>query len=300
MSLVRIIALTSLTMLAFAGNSLLCRVALAATAIDAASFTTVRLVAGAVTLWLIGWCLHSEQSARKQPNRSKQSRDGTWGSALFLFAYAVGFSFAYIKLSAGTGALLLFGAVQVTMIGGGLLAGERLNWRQLLGFISAFAGLSILVTPGLEAPSFLGSALMLGAGVAWGIYSMRGQNAGNPILKTGGNFLRAVPFSLVVSLLFFRQMSLDGVGIGLAAASGGLTSGVGYAIWYQVLPALPTTSAAAVQLCVPVLATFGGVVLLSEPITLRLVVASLAVLGGLALFILSRNRSRGSNASATS
>ncbi|MEM9567525.1 MAG: DMT family transporter, partial [Cyanobacteria bacterium P01_E01_bin.34] len=137
------------------------------------------------------------------------------------------------------------------------------------------------------------------AGVAWGIYSMRGQNAGNPIHKTGGNFLRAVPLSLVVSLLYYHQMSLDGIGIGLAAASGGLTSGVGYAIWYTVLPALQTTSAATVQLCVPVLATFGGVMLLSEPITLRLMVSSLAVLGGLALFILSRDRSRGAKASAT-
>lgn len=288
MSSVRIIALNSLAMLAFAGNSLLCRAALATTTIDAASFTTVRLIAGAVTLWAIGLRLHSKRRGGEN-----------WGAALLLFCYAASFSFAYINLSAGTGALLLFGAVQVTMIGVGLLSGERLNWQQLLGFICAFAGLSVLVTPGVEAPSFLGSVLMLGAGVAWGLYSIRGHNAGNPIQKTGGNFLRAVPLALVTSLMFYRQMSLDGMGIGLAAASGGLTSGVGYAIWYTVLPALQTTSAATVQLCVPILATFGGVVLLSEPITLRLTVSSLAVLGGIALFILNRDRSRRSGAPTT-
>lgn len=288
MSSLRIIALTSLAMLAFAGNSLLCRSALATTTIDAASFTTVRLIAGAVTLWLIGL-----------RHQSKPQKRGNWQSALLLFCYAAGFSFAYINLSAGTGALLLFGAVQVTMIGVGLLSGERLNWQQLVGFICAFAGLSVLLAPGLEAPSFLGSALMVGAGVAWGLYSVRGRSAGNPIQKTGVNFLRTVPFAFAMSLMFYRQMSLDGMGIGLATASGGLASGVGYAIWYTVLPALQTTSAATVQLCVPILATFGGVVLLAEPITLRLTISSLAVLGGIALFILNQDRSNGSDTPGT-
>lgn len=279
---VRLLALTSLTMIAFAANSLFCRAALAGTNIDAASFTTIRLLSGAIALWLISWGKNKTPIVR-----------GDWSSALALFCYAAGFSFAYIELSAGTGALLLFGAVQITMIGFGLLSGERINWRQTLGFILAFTGLAGLMAPGLQAPPLLGSILMLAAGISWGVYSLRGRGAGDATQKTAGNFLRAVLITAVLSLVFHNQVSVDLPGFGLALASGALASGVGYAIWYTVLPELRATIAATVQLSVPILAAFGGVLLLSETVTLRLFLASVAVLGGIAIFILSRSQSVG-------
>ena len=277
MSYARIISLTSLAMVAFAGNSLLCRQALKHTAIDPASFTAIRLVSGALILWLLV--------------RMKQSRPagkGSWLSALALFAYAAGFSFAYISLSAGSGALLLFGAVQVTMIGHGLWKGERLRAFQALGVLLALGGLVGLLLPGLSAPPLLGAALMIAAGIAWGMYSLRGKGAGDPIRVTAGNFMRAVPITIILSLLLVDSASVDAAGIYYAVASGALASGLGYAIWYTVLPALKNTSAATVQLSVPVIAALGGIVFLSEPITLRLVLASVAILGGIALVIVQK------------
>ena len=282
MSPLRIFWLTSLAMLAFAGNSLLCRLALKHTSIDAASFTAIRLVSGAVMLFLIVKLRHKTAVGR-----------GNWLSAFALFAYAAGFSFAYVSLPAATGALLLFGAVQATMIGHGLWAGERLRGLQLLGLLLAFGGMVGLLLPGLAAPPLLGSILMLGAGVAWGVYSLRGKGAGDPTSVTAGNFMRAVPMAMVLSLLLSQpavHASLDMAGFGYALASGALTSGLGYAIWYTALPALKATQAATVQLSVPVIAALGGIVFLGESLTLRLILASIAVLGGIALVILERRQ----------
>lgn len=273
----RIAALTLLAMTAFAGNSLLCRAALKHTNIDAATFTTIRLISGAAMLWLV---VRMRSGAR--------AGGGNWLSALALFAYAAGFSFAYLSLPAATGALLLFGAVQATMICHGLWTGERLRGLQLVGLMLAFGGLVGLLLPGLSAPPLLGSILMLGAGVAWGIYSLRGKAAGDPTKVTAGNFLRAVPIAAALSVVMLQGVSVDTAGVGYAVLSGALASGMGYAIWYTALPALKATSAATVQLSVPLIAATGGVVFLGEPISLRLALASVAVLGGIALVILER------------
>jgi drug/metabolite transporter (DMT)-like permease len=273
----RIAVLTSLAMVAFAGNSLLCRIALKHTSIDAASFTTIRLASGALVLWLI---------VRKR--RGAASGGGNWRSAFALFVYAAGFSFAYVSLPAATGALLLFGAVQATMVGHGMWAGERLRGLQHVGLVLALGGLVGLLLPGLAAPPLAGSLLMLGAGVAWGIYSLRGKGGGDPTRVTAGNFLRAVPIAAGLSLLLHDGASLDGAGFWYAVASGALASGIGYAIWYTALPAMKSTHAATVQLSVPVIAAVGGIVFLGEPLSLRLVLASVAILGGIALVILEK------------
>jgi drug/metabolite transporter (DMT)-like permease len=273
----RIIALTTLAMLAFAGNSLLCRLALKETHIDAASFTSIRILSGAAMLWLVVQLRGGARAGR-----------GGFASALALFAYAAGFSFAYVNLPVATGALLLFGAVQATMIGVGLAKGDRLHGRQVVGIVLAIGGLVGLLLPGLSAPPMAAALLMLGAGVAWGLYSLRGRGAGDPTAVTAGNFVRAVPMTLALSAGFVlaRGATLDRAGVPYAVASGALASGVGYAIWYAALPALSTATAAVVQLSVPVITTLGGVVLLGEPVTLRLVLASCAILGGIALVIL--------------
>ena len=282
MSYVRIIALTSFAMMAFAGNSLLCRFALTQTGMDAASFTTIRLISGAVMLWLV-----------VRMSRRTHTGEGNWLSALALFVYAAGFSFAYVSLPAATGALLLFGAVQATMIGYGIWMGERLLRLQFVGLVLAFGGLVGLLLPGLSAPPLYGSLLMLSAGVAWGIYSLRGKSAGDPTKVTAGNFLRAVPIAAVLSLFIFNGTSLDTAGFWYAVSSGALASGMGYAIWYTALPALKATNAATVQLSVPVLAALGGIGLLGEPVTLRFVLASIAILGGIALVILEKQQANG-------
>jgi len=266
-------------MTAFAGNSLLCRLALKQTRIDAASFTLVRIVSGAIALWLI-------VNLRKGTRRSA----GTWSAAVALFVYAAAFSFAYLSLSAGIGALLLFSAVQVTMVGWGLWKGEQLRPQQWLGLTLALSGLVALLFPGLSAPPVLGSILMLAAGIAWGIYSLRGQVDQEPIGATAGNFLRAVPLAGVLSIALLPSIQLDSAGIGYAMLSGAIASGVGYAIWYTALPRLKATSAAAVQLSVPVLAAAGGILFLGEPITLRFLIASIAIPGGIALVVLEKRR----------
>ena len=282
MSSTRILILTSLAMIAFAGNSLLCRMALKHTAIDPASFTTIRLLSGAVTLWLVVRVRGSASAGR-----------GNWLSALALFAYAAGFSFAYVSLPAATGALLLFGAVQATMIGHGICAGERLSRPQLIGLVLALAGLVGLLLPGLSAPPLSGALLMLSAGVAWGVYSLRGKGTGDPTRVTAGNFLRAVPIAAALSVLMHDRATLDSAGVWYAVASGALASGIGYAIWYTALPALKATSAATVQLSVPVIAALGGIAFLGESATLRLVLASAAILGGIALVILEKRNANG-------
>jgi drug/metabolite transporter (DMT)-like permease len=283
----RIIILTSLAMFAFAGNSLLCRAALKHTSIDAASFTTIRLISGALMLWLV-----------VRMRRGTHKGSGNWPSAFALFVYAAGFSFAYVSLSAATGALLLFGAVQATMIIHGIWAGEHLQRLQLIGLVLALAGLVGLLLPGLSAPPVIGSLLMLGAGVAWGVYSLRGslrgKGEGDPTRVTAGNFLRAVPIAAALSVIMFDRTSLDSAGFWYAVASGALASGIGYAIWYTALPALKAAKAATVQLSVPVIAALGGIVFLGEPLTLRLVLSSVAILGGIALVILEKQQASGS------
>jgi drug/metabolite transporter (DMT)-like permease len=273
----RIFILTLVAMTAFAGNSLLCRLALKQTRIDPASFTLIRIISGAVALQLI-------VRMRKSP----RGKAGSWASALALFVYAAGFSFAYVSLPAGTGALLLFGAVQATMIIWALHEGEQLRLPQRLGLALALAGLVALVFPGLSAPPLGGSILMLSAGIAWGIYSLRGKAVGDPASATAGNFLRAMPMAAVLSAAVLPWVHLDRTGIGYAILSGAIASGVGYAIWYTVLPSLRAARAATVQLSVPVLAATGGILFLGELITLRIVLASVAVLGGIALVILER------------
>jgi len=220
--------------------------------------------------------------------RGTHTGGGNWLSAISLFVYAAGFSFAYVSLPAATGALLLFGAVQATMIGHGIWMGERLKRPQLVGLMLAFGGLVGLLLPGLSAPPLYGSILMLGAGVAWGIYSLRGKGAGDPTQVTAGNFLRVVPIAAALSVITFNSTSLDKAGFWYAVLSGALASGMGYAIWYTALPALKATNAATVQLSVPVIAAMGGIVFLGEPITLRLILASAAILGGIALVILEK------------
>jgi drug/metabolite transporter (DMT)-like permease len=277
----RVVFLTLLAMVAFAANSLLCRLALRGTAIDAASFTSIRMIAGALTLSLI---------VRLEGGSLRGA--GNWPSALALFAYAAGFSFAYVSLPASTGALLLFGAVQMTMIGYGIRAGERFTPRQWMGLACAMAGLVGLLLPGLSAPSPGGAALMIAAGIAWGIYSLRGKGAKNPTAVTADNFLRATPFALALSAAMHTHSAPDYSGILYAALSGAVTSGIGYAIWYAVLPALKAATAATVQLSVPLIATLGAVVVLGEGLTLRIALASLAILGGIAMVVLQRRAAR--------
>ena len=216
---------------------------------------------------------------------------GSWASALALFVYAAAFSFAYVSLTAATGALLLFGAVQTTMIGFGVYRGERFQARQAMGLVCALAGLVGLLLPGLSAPALQGSVLMLAAGVAWGVYSLRAAGSGDPLRVTAGNFLRAVVSAALLSLSTLSWGGLlDEAGVGFAMASGVLASGIGYAIWYTALPGLKVTSAATVQLSVPVIAAVGGIVLIGEPVTLRFLIASTAILGGIALVIVRKKR----------
>lgn len=272
MSPARIALLTGLAMVAFAGNSLLCRLALEQTRIDAASFTAIRLCSGALVLWLL---------VRAQ----QQTLLGDNGSALSLFVYAAAFSMAYLNLPTGTGALLLFGAVQASMIGYGLWRGERLGPLQWLGLALACGGLAALLLPGANVAPPGGSLLMLAAGVAWGVYSLRGRGAGAPLRVTAGNFLRATPLGLLFCLANLDTLSVDRTGALYALASGALASGIGYAIWYSALPTLRATTAATVQLSVPLLAALGGVWLLDEDLTWRLLLAAVAILGGIALVL---------------
>lgn len=273
--------LTLLALIAFAGNSLLCRFALKYTAIDPASFTSIRIISGAVVLWLIV----RVRTGNRRP-------EGYWRSAFSLFAYAAAFSFAYIDLTAATGALLLFGAVQTTMIGYGLSHGERFSGRGMAGFALALSGLVALLLPGLAAPPLISSLLMLGAGIAWGIYSLRGKGAGDPTAVTAGNFARAVPFALSLSLAMLPWSSIDAAGARYAMLSGVIASGIGYVIWYTALRGLNATEAATVQLSVPVIAAIGGILFLGEPVTLRLLLCAVAILGGVALVIVPRQEGR--------
>lgn len=287
MSPVRLFSLTALTMMAFSGNSLLCRIALAHTGTDAASFTTIRLLSGALMLSLLVLLLQTRRNAS-----GAGGTGGNWGSALALFIYAASFSFSYASLTTATGALLLFGAVQATMIGYSVRQGERLRALQLLGLALALGGLVGLLLPGLSAPPLTGSILMLSSGAAWGIYSLRGKGAGDPMRATAGNFLRAAPMAALLSLAMLSSLTVDRAGLFCALASGALTSGIGYAIWYSVLPHLKMSHASTVQLSVPVIAAVGGTVFVGEAVTLRMALASIAILGGIALVIVEKHRQK--------
>ena len=289
--------LTTLAMLAFAGNSLLCRLALRHTPVDAASFTSMRLASGALVLALLV-ALRSRLAAGASRGVCGESDglsgglSGDWISATALFVYAAGFSFAYVSLSAATGALLLFGTVQTTMIGWGLWRGERLRAVQWLGLLAASAGLLALLLPGLSTPSLASGGLMVSAGGAWAVYSLRGRSTTDATATTAGNFARAAPLALGLSLLMASQARFDATGLLLAAASGAVASGLGYAVWYTALRGLSATRAAVTQLSVPALAAAGGVLLLGEPVTPHLLAASAAVLGGVALVIVGRQQRR--------
>lgn len=288
MSAIRLTLLTMVTMLCFAGNSVLCRLALRQTSIDAASFTTVRLVSGALMLAFLVYGRHHFRSVVSASSSRFKGFGGNWLSALALFVYACAFSFSYHKLSTGIGALLLFGAVQATMILTGLWLGERLNTRQVIGLLLALAGVIAILSPSLDAPPLGSALLMLASGVAWGVYSLRGRGVADPTGETAGNFLRAALLSALLSGALLAQQQLDALGLLYALLSGAVTSGLGYAIWYAVVPRLSRTRAATVQLSVPVLAALAGVLFVQEPITLRLLLTSTAVLGGIALVVLNK------------
>ena len=272
------VLLTLLAIIAFAANSVLCRLALGAGHIDAASFTSVRVISGAIALAAIVF----------YRSNGRIERDANWRSALALFVYMVFFSFAYLSLGAGTGALILFAAVQLTMFIVALRSGEIFSPLSWLGLLLAIGGLVYLVSPGVTAPEPVGAVLMTIAGIAWGVYSLLGRQVADPTRATAWNFLLSVPLVMITSLLFMQQFHATTTGVVLAMLSGVVASGIGYVIWYAALRGLATTSAATVQLSVPIIAAIGGVLLLAEGVTLRLGIASAATLGGVAIVLLQR------------
>ena len=275
----RTAALTCTALLGFAANSLLCRMALGPGTIDAASFTTIRLLSGAVVLVLLA----------RTTSDSGNAERGSWLSGVALFGYAVAFSFAYLRLGTGTGALILFGAVQATMIGWGLFSGERPRPAEWIGLAIALGGLVVLTLPGLTAPDPLGAALMAVSGIGWGVYSMRGRGIANPLRATAGNFVRTLPLAAICSLLAFSSFEVSPSGVLLACASGAIASGIGYSLWYAALRNLSATRAAIVQLSVPVLAAAAGIAVLGEVVSHRLLVAGAVILGGVAVAVLGKS-----------
>lgn len=265
----------------FALNSILCRLALKSDEIDAASFTAIRLLSGALMLFVINFFVHKDK---------EKTKNGSWSSAFYLFLYAVCFSFAYINLTTGNGALILFGTVQFTLIAIALYKGERPHRLEWLGFLLAFGGLIYLVFPGLSAPPIFSSVLMVFAGIAWGFYTLNGKNSTNPIADTAGNFLRSVPFAIPILLIFLPQTHLSAKGILLAILSGAVASGIGYTAWYAILKFHTATRAAILQISVPAFAALGGVIFLAESLNFRLISASFLILGGVALAIFGRKK----------
>lgn len=278
----RVLLLTTLAMIAFAANSILCRIALGKELIDAASFTSIRLTSGAITLLLL---LYMQQN--KRPKVFERSNFNIL-SALALFTYAICFSFAYIEMTTGTGALILFGTVQLTMIMFAIVKGERTSLIAWCGIILAICGLVYLVLPGLNAPSPISATLMTFSGLAWAVYSLRGKNSSRPVADTTWNFVGTIPFVLITCMITIWSAETTLEGTLLAIASGAMASGVGYVIWYAALPLLTWTSAAIVQLSVPTIAALGGVLFMAEDFTSRLAIASLATLGGIAIVIYAK------------
>lgn len=270
----RAFVLPAVALIMFAANSLLCRMALGSGSVDAASYSTIRVVSGAIMLLLI---------VRARQRGLDAISHGSWRSAFYLFLYAVPFSFAYNGLITGTGALILFGCVQLTMLIAAWRSGERPSVAQWGGLVIALGGLVYLMFPGLRAPPALPALMMAVAGIAWGVYTLRGRGAGDPLLRTTGNFTRAVPLVALVSVIAWRSQAMDLNGVLLAVTSGAVASGLGYVAWYGALKHLTATRASVLQLLVPVLAAVAGVLVLSEPFGTRLGIATLLVLGGVGL-----------------
>lgn len=275
--------LTSFALIAFAGNSILCRLALGDSTIDAASFTAIRLLSGVVVLLLI---FLTKNTQPLLPLKGK----GSWRAATMLFVYAAGFSYAYHSLDTGMGALILFGAVQITMITASLLSGHKLLLLEWLGLLAAFGGFVYLMLPGASAPPVMGFVLMAAAGIAWGFYTLAGKGATNPLTDTTFNFVRTLPWVVVLMMLAISHSQLTLTGVLLAIVSGGLASGIGYTIWYMALEGLSGIQASVLQLFVPVIAAVGGYVLLGEPLSVRLLVAATLILGGILCVIYARHR----------
>ncbi len=294
----KIIALTVFALTAFAFNSILCRMALGEGEIDAAGFTAVRLISGALTLIVLGYFYRSSDESKSVTSNSSAAplltrgllHYGSWPSAFFLFAYAICFSFAYVGLTTATGALILFGCVQMTMIGVSLFRGERPSGPEWIGLIVALSGLVYLVFPGLSSPPLLNAALMAAAGIAWGSYTLRGNGSEYPLADTAGNFVRSVPMVILISIPFLSQIHLSARGLFLAVFSGAVASGIGYTVWYAVLKYHTATRAAILQLAVPIIAAIGGSLFLSEAADVRLLIASVLILGGIGLTIAGRKR----------
>lgn len=268
---------TIIALVAFAGNSVLCRYALKGDAIDAASFTSIRLISGAVLLIFL---------VMLKNKGTLNLKAGSWLSAFYLFVYMVTFSYAYITLDTGIGALILFGAVQMTMVIFSISKGKKLQLIEWVGLIIAFSGLALLLLPSGSAPSLTGFVLMAISGIAWGGYTLAGKGAKSPLIATSNNFLRTLPLVIGLVLFTFDSATISYDGVLLAVVSGALTSGLGYAIWYAALEGLKVTQAAVLQLTVPIIASFGGVIFTSEVITLQLVISSLCVLGGILIITL--------------
>jgi drug/metabolite transporter (DMT)-like permease len=278
-NIVKTLIFTSLALIAFAANSVLCRLALGDKTIDASSFTAIRLLSGAIVLLLITGI---------SSNKSKATTKGSWSASLMLFLYAITFSFAYITLDTGTGALILFGSVQITMILLSLISGNRLHIIEWTGITISFAGFVYLILPGVSTPSTTGFLLMTTAGIAWGIYTLKGRGSINPLMDTAYNFFRTIPLVIILAIVTLQNAQYSFEGIVLAVLSGGIASGIGYAIWYVALGGLSSTQAAVVQLLVPVIAAFGGVIFVSEVVTLRLTISATMILGGILMVVLGR------------
>ncbi len=277
---IKISACTVFALLAFAGNSVLCRLALGENAIDAASFTTIRLLSGIAILMVV-------VAITKKPKKSQPK--GSWLAASMLFVYALAFSYGYLSLDTGTGALILFAAVQITMIAVGVVSGNRLHFAEWLGLFIAFSGFVYLILPSVTTPSLTGFLLMTLSGIAWGGYTLVGRSSTQPLADTAYNFLRTSPFVLILLVFTLQDAEITQQGVLLAIVSGAIASGAGYAVWYFALRGLSVTQAAVVQLFVPIIAAVGGVIVAQEAITLRLAESSALVLGGILMVILGRH-----------
>jgi drug/metabolite transporter (DMT)-like permease len=278
---IKTLASTLFALLAFAANSVLCRLALGENAIDATSFTVIRLLSGIVILIIV-------MQLTSKSNEKKPKTKGSWLAASMLFIYAIAFSFGYVSLDTGTGALILFGAVQITMIMVSVISGNKLHFTEWTGLVIAFTGFVYLIIPSLVTPSFVGFILMAISGIAWGLYTLLGRTSKNPLSDTAYNFLRTSPFILILVIFGLDNVHITSMGILLAILSGAIASGIGYFVWYTALRGLSVTQAAVVQLFVPVIAGVGGVIFTNELITLRLIESSALVLGGILMVILGR------------
>ena len=281
--LIKTILFTGLALIAFAANSVLCRLALGGSAIDASTFTIVRLLSGVIVLTVI-----LNISKINTNSNSSPSTKGSWPASIALFLYAITFSFAYVTLETATGALILFGSVQITMILLSIFSGNRLHISEWVGMAIAFAGFVYLILPGVTTPSVIGFFLMTVSGIAWGVYTLKGRGSKSPIMDTAYNFLRTIPFVIILAIITMKYAHYSSEGILLAALSGGIASGIGYMIWYIALSGLSVTQAAVLQLLVPVIAAVGGIIFVSESISLRLAVSSTMILGGILMVVLGR------------